>query len=142
MKEIQYFVSMFTKITTGTLIICAVLITLNGIKILTTMILWQILVVGLATSFITVILLPEHEFSKRESIIRYTLHYIMITAIILLAGWLFDWYSITLLGFIFMIISVAIVYGFTVLTHWLSCKRSADELNKILEQRRNSKNKD
>lgn len=141
MKQIQYFVSMFTKITTGTLLICAILITLNGIEIWTTMILWQILAVGLATSFITVILLPERELSKKESIIRYILHYIMITAIILLAGWLFDWYSITLLGFIFMIISVGAVYVFTALTTWLSCKHSADELNKILEQRR-SQNKD
>lgn len=142
MKQIQYFISMFTKITTGTLLICAILITLNGIEIWTTMILWQILAVSLATSFITVILLPERELSKKESIIRYILHYIMITAIILLAGWLFDWYSITLLGFIFMIISVGAVYGFTALTTWLSCKHSADELNKILEQRRNNQNKD
>ncbi len=142
MKQIQYLISMFTKITTGTLLICAILITLNGIEIWTTMILWQILAVSLATSFITVILLPERELSKKESIIRYILHYIMITAIILLAGWLFDWYSITLLGFIFMIISVGAVYGFTALTTWLSCKHSADELNKILEQRRNNQNKD
>ena len=142
MKQIQYFISMFTKITTGTLLICAILITLNGIEIWTTMILWQILAVSLATSFITVILLPERELSKKESIIRYILHYIMITAIILLAGWLFDWYSITLLGFIFMIISVGAVYGFTALTNWLSCKHYADELNKILEQRRNNQNKD
>lgn len=140
MKQIQYFVSMFTKITTGTLLICAILITLNDVKIWTTMILWQILAIGLITSFVTIILLPEREFSPKESIIRYILHYIMITVIILIAGWWFNWYNITLLGFIFMIISVAAVYGFTALTNWLSCKHSADELNKILEQRRNNKN--
>ncbi len=140
MKQLQQFISMFTKITTGTLLICALIITLNGIESWTTMVLWQIPAVGLITALATVLLLPDREYSRREGIVRYILHYLVITAIILFAGWWFGWYDFTLIGCISMVGSITAVYGFTSLTTWLSSKRSADELNRALEKRRNNKN--
>lgn len=139
MKQLQYFINMFTKITTGTLLICAVITTLNGIKVWETAVLWQIAAIGLATSAVTLIVLPDREFSRRENIIRYIVHYILISAIILAAGWKFGWYDATPVGCISMLISIAAVYGFTYLSNRISGKRSADELNKALERRRKYK---
>ena len=139
MKQLQYFINMFTKITTGTLLICAVILTLNGIEMWTTRVLWHIILVGLVTSLITMLALPDKEYSKREGVIRYILHYVLITAAVLFFGNLFGWYNFTLPGCLIMCAAIAAVYGFTWLTTWLSRKRSADELNRALEKRREKK---
>lgn len=136
MKQLQYFINMFTRITTGTLLICAVLLTLNDIEMWTTKVLWHIAIVGLVTSLITVMVLPDKDYSKREGIIRNILHYVLITAAVLFFGSLFGWYDITLPGCLLMCGAVAMVYGFTWVTTWFSRKRSADELNRALEKRR------
>lgn len=137
MKQLQYFISMFTKITTGTLLICALIVTLNGLETWTTMVLWQIPAIALAATAVTMLALPDREFTRRVLIIRYIIHYVLITVVILLAGYWFGWYEITPIGCISMMASIAAVYGFTYFTNWLSGKRSAEELNKALQDRRN-----
>lgn len=139
MKQLRYFIDMFTKITTGTLLICALILTINGVEQWTSWVLWQIPAVGLITALITVIVLPDREFTRRENIIRNVIHFILITAAILACGYWFGWYDFSFTACLEMTFNVALVYAFTWITNWISCKRSADELNKALEKRRNQK---
>ena len=139
MDLLKRFVNWFTKITTGTLIICTIAIKISGIEVCTTDILWQILVVGAVTTIITMAALPDKEFSRREGIIRYSVHFALLSATVLTLGALFGWYTPSFPGCAVMVLYVALVYAFTYFANYLNCKKSADEINKALEKRRNGK---
>lgn len=139
MKLLKDLVSYFTKITTGTLLICCVAVKISGVEEWTTDILWHIPLLGLVISLLTVILLTDKECSRLERTIRFVVHYILISAAVLTAGAWFGWYTPSVPGCLVMLLYVAAVYAFTYLTQYLSSKKSAEELNKALERRRNGK---
>lgn len=139
MKLIKDFISYFTKITTGALLICCVAIKANNVEMWTTDILWHIPLLGLVTSLITMAAIPDRDFSKREGIIRYAVHFVLLSASVLTLAALFGWYTPSVSGCAVMELYVAAVYVFTYVTRYFSSKKSADELNEALERRRNGK---
>lgn len=136
MKQLQYFISLFTKITTGTVIVCAVILKLLGVEQWTSDILWQIPLCGAATTLISMIVLPDRDFSRRVWVVRYCIHFVLVSACILAAGAAFGWYDPTPLGCLYMMGSIAVVYAFAVATTYLSSRHSAQELNSALEEHR------
>lgn len=141
MKQLQYFISMFTRVTTGTTIACAVMLALSDIEVWTVNVLWHILIVGAVTALITVVVIPDREYSRREGLIRFIIHYLLISATVLVCGWLFEWYVPNLPSCAVMMICITAVYAFTYFSSLLSSKRTADEINRALEKRRSGKNK-
>lgn len=139
MHLLKRFINWFTRITTGTLIISTIAMKISGLEVCTVDILWQILLVGIVTTILTMAVLPDKEYSLREGIIRYSVHFVLLSATVLTLGALFGWYTPTFLGCTVMVLYVALVYAFTYFAHYLNCKRSADEINKALERRRNGK---
>ncbi|MGN1421934.1 MAG: DUF3021 family protein [Oscillospiraceae bacterium] len=139
MKLFKDIISYFTKITTGTLLICLVAIKLSGVDEWTTDILWHIPLLGLVTTIISVAALPDKDYTRREGIIRYSVHFVLLSAAVLIMGAAFGWYRPSLLNCAVMLLYVVAVYAFTYLTRYISSKRSADELNKALEQRKHGK---
>lgn len=139
MSALKQFVNLFTKITTGTLLICAAAMEISGVEEWNANVLWYIAAVGLVTTLITMIILPDKEYSRREGIIRYAVHFVLLSAAVLTMGALFDWYTPSVPGCAVMVLYVAIVYGFTYWTNYLSSKKTVGEINKALDRRRNSK---
>lgn len=139
MKLFKEIISYFTKITTGTLLISLVAIKISGVEVWTTDILWHIPLLGLVTTIITVAALPDKDYTRREGIIRYSLHFVLLSAAVLIMGAAFDWYSPSLLNCTVMLLYIVAVYAFTYITRYISSKRSADELNKALERRKRGK---
>lgn len=139
MKQLQHFINMFTKISTGTLIVCAFMLTISEVRVWTTAVLWHILIVGAISSVITMIVLPDREFSRREGLIRFIIHYVLISAEVMFFGWQFGWYVPNVPSCAAMLLCIFVVYLFTYVSTWISSKRTADEMNHALEKRRGKK---
>ncbi len=139
MNLLSRFVSFFTKITTGILLICCLGFKASGVEQCTTDTLWQVPLLGLITSVISVVVLADKDCSRKEAIIRFVVHYVLISASVLVLGALFGWYKPSVLGCAVMLLYIAAVYGFSYGSNYISEKRSADELNKALDRRRNGK---
>ena len=139
MNVIKRFINWFTKITTGTLLICAVAMEASGVGLWTSDVLWHILIVGAVTTILTMVVLPDKEYTRNEGIIRYAVHFVLLSAAVLIMGAIFDWYEPSPLGCSVMVLYVAAVYGFTYWAEYLRRKKSADEINKALERRRTRK---
>lgn len=136
MKYLQYFIGLFTKVTTGVIIVCAVVLKVLGIEQWTSDILWQIPLCGAVTTFLSMAILPDRDFSRRQWIVRYCIHFVLVSAFILTVGALFGWYVPTLTGCLCMMASIAAVYAFSVATTYIGSRRSADELNNALKHRK------
>lgn len=139
MAWLKRFVNWFTKISTGTLIICTIAMKISGLETCPTDTLWQILLLGAITTMITMFVLPDREYALREGIVRYSVHFVLLSAVVLTLGASFGWYLPSFSGCAVMVLYVAIVYAFTYFTNYLNCKKSADEINKALERRRKGK---
>lgn len=139
MNLLKSFISYFTKITTGTILICCIAMKMSGVEVWTTDVLWHIPLLGLVTSLITIAALPDRDYSKREGIIRYAVHFVLLSAAVLIMAAMFDWYTPSVFGCAVMELYIAAVYAFTYVTRYISSKRSADELNKALDRRRHGK---
>lgn len=136
MKYLQYFIGLFTKVTTGVTIVCAVILKILGVEMWTSDILWQILLCGAVTTLLSMALLPDRDFSRREWVVRYCIHFVLVSAFILTAGAAFGWYVPTFLGCLCMMVSIGVVYAFSVVTTYIGSRRSADELNSALKERK------
>lgn len=139
MKLIKSFINYFTKITTGILLICCIAFKLSCEELCTTDTLWHIPLLGLITALISMIVLTDKECSRKESIIRLVVHCVLISASVLIMGAMVGWYEPSVLDCLVMLLYVAVVYGFSYGSHYISEKVSADEINKALEQRKNGK---
>ena len=60
----------------------------------------------------------------------------LVSAFILIAGAAFGWYVPTFLGCLCMMVSIGVVYAFSVVTTYIGSRRSADELNSALKERK------
>lgn len=136
MKYLQYFIGLFTKVTTGVTIVCAVILKILGVEMWTSDILWQILLCGAVTTLLSMALLPDRDFSRKEWVVRYCIHFVLISAFILTAGAAFGWYVPTFTGCLCMMASVGVVYAFSVVTTYIGSRCSADELNSALKERK------
>ena len=139
-KFIKDFIDSFTRITTGITLVCAVCMTLSDIKEFNmySSVLWQVLAAGAVTALITSVCLPctmaEREASKKEYLIRLSIHYVLINICILLMGYKFRWFEPNLPSCIMMAISVLAVYIFTAITTYVSDKKYSDEINAALKR--------
>lgn len=139
MKLIKNLISYFTKITTGILLICCFAMKVSEVEMWTTDILWHIPLLGFITAVISVFSFPDKDYPLREGIIRYAVHFLLITATVLTFAALFGWYEPSVPGCLVMMIYIAAVYGFSCGASYLSSRKSADELNKALEKRKQGK---
>ena len=87
-------------------------------------IIWQILFVSFLCS-IWCLLYPDRELSKKELVLAYTGHYLLVNLIVLGCGLWFGWfYADNLLQIIGMLIVIAFVFVVVCITTW---KREAHE---------------
>lgn len=139
--KIKRILSLCSTTTTATLLVSAFWIflntILNGRDILTEkidfLILPQILLVGILTGASSVLILEKEEMSVREAIIRQAIHLIYICAVVLGLGAWFDWYTVSVVGVVLMLFSVAAVYVLTYFIDYHQSKKLADRLNEKLK---------
>lgn len=121
----------FLYITTGILIVTAIMFSLVGEESMPANTLWNILLAGLLTTGVTVCFKPW----KNWGIVGYICHYTALCVVMIVCGGLFGWINFNLAGVLGMMIDVAVVYLIAFLTYWLVDKKQAEEINKKLQER-------
>ncbi|MGN1136038.1 MAG: DUF3021 family protein [Oscillospiraceae bacterium] len=133
---IREFIKYFSYISTGTLLICAVDFALFGSgDSLPATLLPEMLAISTSAALATAVCLPERDMSKREAIIRYIVHYLLLNPVIISLGISFGWVSFSIGGVVLMAVSILVVYGFTLMFNYMGSKNVADELNKKIKER-------
>lgn len=141
MKFLKRLIFYTATITTFTLLACAVWITMEvmekGISLqadfLPTALLWQVLTAGLLCGLVTTVLIREEAQTRKGLIVHFSIHYLLINAIILGCGALFDWYTMTPVGVVLMMVTIALVYVAVTIISYLRDKSIADKINERLE---------
>lgn len=134
MKFLKSFVNFFATITTGILIVCAVNFFLSDSTEIPGDTLFQILISGLATALITAVFYYKEIKTHKQFLIILAAHYVLLCGIMIGLGVWFGWMDFNAAGIIMMLISVAVVYGLTILMNYIAAKKDADEINMMLEQ--------
>ena len=134
MKFLKSFVSFFSTITTGILIVCAVNFFLSGGAEIPGKTLFQILLSGFATALVTAVFYYREIKTHKQFFVVIILHYVLLCGIMIGLGVWFGWMDFDLGGIIMMLVSVAVVYALTMLMNYIVAKKDADEINKMLEQ--------
>lgn len=142
MKKIKKLFSLCSTITTATLLICTLWTFINVIgsggdimtENITMLILPQMLAVGFVTGLGTFIIVDKDDVGRREEIIRRCVHFVFICAVVLGFGAWFGWYKFSILGVLFMMLSIFAVYALTYFINYYQSKQLADKVNEKLEQ--------
>jgi c-di-AMP phosphodiesterase-like protein len=90
---------------------------------------------GAITALVTTILLTGEPKSKKDMFLRLTFHYISLCVIMVIIGFSFNWIPHSIMGVIFMIAAVGVVYIFTALSYMFTSQKEIKELNKALNEK-------
>ncbi len=146
-KHIIRIVELTTFISFGTLLACAVwcLATFlsEGEPIASATIpyitLWEIPLLGFLCALGTEIAMSaSSELTSSQAKIRIALHYIYINTVVLVCGYFFEWYSLTVWGVLLMLLTSAVIYAFTFYFNYLRDVKTADKMNSRLKDYKKS----
>lgn len=135
MKFIKEFMTFFVNITTGILIVCALNFAISDSAAIPRNTLWQILLAGGVTALLTTIVYRREISSTKQFLLLVAVHYTLLCVIMILFGVWFGWMSLNFAGILMMMVSVAVVYGFTFFCRYLLAKKEADYFNKALQDK-------
>lgn len=143
-KRIGEAIKFSVIISTGTLIATAFwyLMTLltNDCDVLSAQIpyvtLWEILAVGVICGVGTELILYGCDLSAGRWICRLLLHYVFVTTVVLVCGYFFGWYRLSVSGVFLMCLTSAIVYVFTFSLRGINDGKTAKKMNEKLEERK------
>ena len=141
-NRFKRFLSITTASATGTLIACIVwygVYCLSGHReILHSwipyMVLPEILSIGVLAGAVTELVLPPKDMEKWEGMLRLVVHYVLITLGVLVCGWLYDWYELSVVGVLAMCLTSAAVYLFTSALNYQIYKKTAEQMNEKLKE--------
>lgn len=141
-KRIHFLWNCFCMVTTctltATMLFTNVLFRTDSIP---PNILWQILLVSFLCTASTLLYPWERAPKKIEFRIRVIIHYIIINVIVMGFGSLFDWYRITSLASVLvMLISIAAIFIFVSAASWRHSVKDTKEMNERLEEYQNKTN--
>ena len=147
-KHIIKIIELTTYISFGTLIACAVwyLVTLlsRGEPIASASMpyitLWEIPLLGFLCAVGTDIAMSaSSELTANQVRVRIALHYVYINAVVLICGYFFGWYELTVSGVLLMLLTSAVIYAFTVFFTFFKDIKTADKMNRRLKDYRENK---
>ena len=132
-NRFKRFLSITTASATGTLIACIVwygVYCLSGHREILHfwipyMVLPEILSIGVLAGAVTELVLPPKDMEKWEGMLRLVVHYVLITLGVLVCGWLYGWYELSVAGVLAMCLTSAAVYLFTSALNYQIYKKTA-----------------
>lgn len=133
MRKLLEFMKWFFYITTCVLIVVAVNIEIAGDDYIRPVMLWQILLSGFLTSFVTILLRPNEDDGGRLGFIKILIHYFVLCVVMIVCGYWFGWLKLNFRGILMMVVSTAVVYLLVYLAgYWLD-RKQAEEINRKLQ---------
>jgi len=92
----------------------------------------QVIGVSLPTALCSYVYMGKKELTKNQFLVRCTIHFILLIAIVLGEGFAFEWYGDNITGIIPVIIIFFIIYVCVWVITSIKDKRSSDNINKAL----------
>ena len=123
-NRFKRFLSITTVSATGTLIACIVwygVYCLSGHR-------------EILHFWIPYMVLPPKDMEKWEGMLRLVVHYVLITLGVLICGWLYGWYELSVVGVLAMCLTSAAVYFFTSALNYQIYKKTAEQMNEKLKE--------
>lgn len=135
MKRLKELALMFAWVTTGVLMASTIFIGIfYGYENASFNILWQIIVCALICTIGSLIYPNNREISRRQALILTGIYYVYINIVVLGCGLAFQWFNVSHLGMvIMMLILIAVVFIVIWRISLYRAKKLADEMNKRLE---------
>ncbi|MBE5844567.1 MAG: DUF3021 domain-containing protein [Butyrivibrio sp.] len=124
----------FLIINTGIMVV--VWLNTLGYEYIWTQIIPQIFCASFLTSLVTTIIFsinPRKPMGVPLRVLLVCVHYLILCAIIMTVGMLFDWFELTVKGGITVVLSVAAVYFLAAVTSYILSKGEADEMTNALK---------
>lgn len=138
-KYIKSVLGVFAKITTWTLLsaACFISIFVGKEMVLDVMLLWQILGLSfLCAAGSVLFFLNAESVTRRNMLIRFSLCYLFINAVIMAGGLIFGWFLLSNWKMVLaMFVLVAAGYGVIVLVSYKLSEREAALMNEMLKKR-------
>lgn len=131
MKLMSEVFKWFLYITTGILIVTAIMYTILGEETMPVNTLWKILVAGVLTTGVTVCFKPWKDWGYAG----FLLHYLALCVVMIACGCMFGWINFNVQGALVMMIDVAIVYVIAFGAYWLVDLRQAKAINQKLKEK-------
>ncbi len=72
--------------------------------------------------------------SRKGTILRYIIHIIFLTVVVLTGGYILDWYTPSVAEVVMMLASIAFVYGVTFFSLYYTGKKTADKVNEKIKE--------
>lgn len=98
------------------------------------MVLPEILSIGVLAGAVTELVLPPKDMEKWEGMLRLVVHYVLITLGVLVCGWLYGWYELSVVEVLAMCLTSAAVYLFTLALNYQIYKKTAEQMNEKLKE--------
>lgn len=131
MKLMSEVFKWFLYITTGILIVTAIMYTVSGETTMPVNTLWKILLAGVLTTGVTVCFKPWKDWAPWGFLV----HYLALCVVMVFCGSMFGWIDFKWLGILFMMLDVAVVYTIAFGAYWLVDLRQAKEINERLKEK-------
>lgn len=131
MKLMSEVFKWFLYITTGILIVTAIMFSLVGEETIPVNTLWKILLIGILTTGVTVCFRPWRDWRYAG----FALHYIALCVVMVVCGCMFGWINFNMSGVLCMMVDVAAVYLIAFVAYCLVDKKQAEEINKRLREK-------
>lgn len=97
--------------------------------------LWQMIIISVGCALGNVIFMSKRELTKGEIKIRFMLHYLYISLIVIGGAYLFNWINIRNISSIgIMVVLVAIIYTSVTTAMFKNDSKEAEDLNKKLSK--------
>lgn len=136
MRKVNFIFRIFAMVTTCTVFATAVFTNfISHAESLNPMMLWEIPAVSMLCALGTLIYPWDVSMSKKETGIRIFLHYLYINAVVLVSGWLFDWYNVkSFKSVLYMVISIALIFAVVSAFSWRHEAVEAKRMNERLQE--------
>jgi hypothetical protein len=138
MKYIKSYISYFTAIATAILVIVSIDVTISSYESVPKYLTLEILGASAITALITTLILCREIKTRKQFLILFLVHFLLLCAAMISLGLLFGWVDASLGSILCMIFYVALVYAIVYAINYILAKKEADELNEALDKRNGS----
>lgn len=132
MRFIKELLEYFAYITAGSTMAFAVYTMVTKVESVPIIMIAEIPVVGFIIALITTVMLYKEPTTKKGFILVAVLHFVFVSAAMVVLGVLFKWIAFDFKQILLMLICVVFVWLFTFLLSYFSSKREAGKLNDAL----------
>lgn len=135
-RKCKFFMNIFCMVTACVVPAVALFTTIiNPTETIPSVTLWQILAISALTSLLGTLSYPwDRTMGRVEMAVRAGIHYVMCVMIVLCAGWLFDWYNMTVRNVVSMVACITVIFAAVSVISWTRSARDAKQMNEKLQE--------